>query len=108
EPVKEARLARALALQARLADAFRARQVGRTVEVLVEGRAKRGDGLTGRTRTNLVVNFPGDPALAGRLVPVYVTEALPHSLRGLPVGQGGGGPACAGPATQALDRKSTR
>ncbi|HEY8371081.1 MAG TPA: tRNA (N6-isopentenyl adenosine(37)-C2)-methylthiotransferase MiaB [Thermodesulfobacteriota bacterium] len=102
EPVKEARLARALALQARLADAFRARQVGRTVEVLVEGRAKRGDGLTGRTRTNLVVNFPGDPALVGRLVPVYVTEALPHSLRGLPVGQGGGGPACAGPATQAF------
>ncbi len=82
EPVKDERLARALALETRLAGAFRARQVGRTVEVLVEGPARKGSGLAGRTRTNLVVNFPGDPALAGRLVTVRITEALSHSLRG--------------------------
>ncbi|HWP35069.1 MAG TPA: tRNA (N6-isopentenyl adenosine(37)-C2)-methylthiotransferase MiaB, partial [Thermodesulfobacteriota bacterium] len=89
EPVKEARLARVLAVQRRLADAFRARYVGREVEVLVEGTARKGGGgdLTGRTRTNLIVNFPGDPALIGRLVRVRVTAALPHSLRGeLPAG----------------------
>lgn len=84
ESVKEARLARVLAVQRRLADAFRARQVGRDLEVLVEGTAKKGaDGnLTGRTRTNLIVNFPGEPSLVGRLVVVRITEALPHSLRG--------------------------
>jgi tRNA-2-methylthio-N6-dimethylallyladenosine synthase len=102
EPVKEARLARALALQGRLADAFRARQVGRRLAVLVEGRARKGGGLTGRTRTNLVVNFPGDAALVGRLVPVLVTESLPHSLRGREAATGGSAPACADPATQAF------
>jgi tRNA-2-methylthio-N6-dimethylallyladenosine synthase len=88
EAVKEARLARALELVRRLADRFRTRQVGRTLEVLVEGRARRGEDLAGRTRTNLVVNFPGDPALVGRLVPVRVTEALAHSLRGVAAGGG--------------------
>ncbi len=84
ESVKEARLARVLKVQRRLADAFRARQVGRDLEVLVEGVAKKGSGgdLTGRTRTNLIVNFPGDPSLVGRLAVVRITEALPHSLRG--------------------------
>jgi tRNA-2-methylthio-N6-dimethylallyladenosine synthase len=82
EPVKEVRLARALDVQRRLADAFRARQVGRALEVLVEGRAKKGSDLTGRTRTNLIVNVPGEAALIGRTAVVQITEALPHSLRG--------------------------
>ena len=36
----------------------------------------------GRTECNRVVNFDGDPALIGKFVMVYITEALPNSLRG--------------------------
>jgi tRNA-2-methylthio-N6-dimethylallyladenosine synthase len=56
---------------------------GRTVEVLVEGRGRKG-GVQGRTRTNKVVNFPGDLA-PGRFVDVLVTGAHPHHLTGEPV-----------------------
>ncbi|UCF80290.1 MAG: tRNA (N6-isopentenyl adenosine(37)-C2)-methylthiotransferase MiaB [Acidobacteriota bacterium] len=56
---------------------------GRTEEVLVEDSSKRGGGaLTGRTEANYVVNFPGDAALVGRLVPVRIERANPNSLWG--------------------------
>ena len=51
--------------------------------VLVEGPSrKRGAQLCGRTENNRVVNFDGDPALAGSFVDVTITEALANSLRG--------------------------
>jgi tRNA-2-methylthio-N6-dimethylallyladenosine synthase len=53
---------------------------GRTVEVLVEGRGRKG-GAQGRTRTNKVVNFESD-AGAGDFVDVLVTRAHPHHLSG--------------------------
>ncbi len=56
---------------------------GRVEEVLVEGRSKQSDrDVTGRTRSNKIVNFPGDLALTGKLIPVRLTKAFPHSLRG--------------------------
>lgn len=56
---------------------------GEVVEVLVEGRSKKGErDLTGRTRSNKIVNFEGDLDLAGRLVSVKILKAYPHSLRG--------------------------
>lgn len=59
--------------------------VGRTVQVLVEGPSRAGDGqLTGRTRTNRIVNFtpaPG-PEPRGRLLDVRITRAMPHCLLG--------------------------
>jgi len=56
---------------------------GRVVEVLVEGRSKQGvQDVTGRTRSNKIVNFKGDVDLVGRLVHVQITKAYPHSLRG--------------------------
>jgi tRNA-2-methylthio-N6-dimethylallyladenosine synthase len=60
------------------------RLCGRTVEVLVDGRSRRNsDELQGRTRCNRVVNFAGDDTVAvGDVVPIRITEALPHSLRG--------------------------
>ncbi|MFN3630952.1 MAG: TRAM domain-containing protein, partial [Casimicrobiaceae bacterium] len=62
------------------------RLVGRTECVLVEARAKRGEGdLAGRTENNRVINFPGGPEgerLIGQYVQVRVTEAMAHSLRG--------------------------
>lgn len=59
---------------------------GETVEVLVEGRSKRNENrLTGRTRTNKVVNFDApftEDGLVGRLVNVRIEEVLPFSLLG--------------------------
>jgi len=50
---------------------------------LVEGRSKQSDqDVTGRTRSNKIVNFPGDMNLAGKLVSVKILKAYPHSLRG--------------------------
>jgi tRNA-2-methylthio-N6-dimethylallyladenosine synthase len=38
--------------------------------------------LMGRTQCNRIVNFAGSPQLAGRMVDLRITQALPHSLRG--------------------------
>lgn len=55
----------------------------RVEDVLVEGvsRASTAD-LTGRTRGNKIVNFAGDADLIGKTVPVRITGAHIHSLRG--------------------------
>jgi len=52
-------------------------------EVLVEGRSRNSPHkMTGRTRCNRIVNFPGNHELAGELVKVKITEGLQNSLRG--------------------------
>jgi tRNA-2-methylthio-N6-dimethylallyladenosine synthase len=59
------------------------RYLGKTVEVLVEGRSERSpDRLTARTRTNKIVNFVADENLVGRLVDVQIDSANPWALRG--------------------------
>jgi len=56
---------------------------GRVEEVLVEGRSKQSDqDVTGRTRSNKIVNFEGNLELLGKLVYVRIKKACPHSLRG--------------------------
>jgi tRNA-2-methylthio-N6-dimethylallyladenosine synthase len=51
--------------------------------VLVEGQSKQSDrDVTGRTRSNKIVNFEGDSTLAGKLVSILILKAYPHSLRG--------------------------
>ena len=81
--VKKARLQR---LQATIeANARRISQamVGTVQTVLVDSVSRRNDAeIAGRTENNRVVNFPGHPRLIGRFVQVYITEALPNSLRG--------------------------
>jgi tRNA-2-methylthio-N6-dimethylallyladenosine synthase len=61
-------------------------EVGKTSEVLVEGVSKRNPNrLTGRTRTNKVVNFDSplpEDDLVGQLVPVHIQQAFPASLMG--------------------------
>ncbi|MFI5147399.1 MAG: tRNA (N6-isopentenyl adenosine(37)-C2)-methylthiotransferase MiaB [Vicinamibacteria bacterium] len=57
--------------------------VGSRQRVLVTGRSARdAHELAARTGNNRVVNFAGDPALAGHYVDVVVSAALAHSLRG--------------------------
>ena len=83
ERVKQDRLATLQGIQKEIT--LQKNQVleGSTQEVLAEGRSKQSDrDLTGRTRSNKVVNFEGDLNLTGTLVPVRITRAYPHSLRG--------------------------
>jgi tRNA-2-methylthio-N6-dimethylallyladenosine synthase len=55
-------------------------QVGRIVEVLVEGTGRKG-GVQGRTRTNRLVHLPGKIA-PGTFVEATVVSAHPHHLVG--------------------------
>ncbi len=62
---------------------------GKVEDVLVEGFSKndRTD-VTGRTRTNKIVNFKGDIDLVGKTVPVKITQAYMHSLWGELISKG--------------------
>jgi len=82
--VKADRNSRLLATAAQAAAARSARLAGQTVEVLVDGRAKKNEHeLAGRTRCNRVVNFEADTRVAvGDVVAIRITDVLPHSLRG--------------------------
>jgi tRNA-2-methylthio-N6-dimethylallyladenosine synthase len=81
---KQQRLAR---LQAQLdaqALSISRQMVGSVQRVLVERHAKKDSReLAGRTENNRWVNFAGPASLLQRFVDVEVTEARPHSLRGL-------------------------
>lgn len=75
-PVKLDRLNRLIQLQNRITCEINAGQVGRLYEVLVECRSSKNERmLSGRTRQNKTVNFPGDASLIGKLVQVETTEA---------------------------------
>ena len=56
--------------------------VGQTFEVLVEGYQPRLGQAVGRTTSNRVLNFPGEPADIGCYRQVKVTSAGPNSLVG--------------------------
>jgi tRNA-2-methylthio-N6-dimethylallyladenosine synthase len=61
-------------LQNRITAEKHREMVGAEVEVLVEGIDKKNSGsLEGRTRTNFILHFPGDPAFIGRMVRVKIT-----------------------------------
>ena len=84
--VKKERLQRLIALQEGIALEKNQARVGQTFPVLVEGAAKYPEGFaSGRTPGDIIVNFPGDATqLTGHIVPVTITEASSHSLRGEP------------------------
>lgn len=64
------------------------RYLDKTVEVLVEGPSTRNpERLTGRTRTNKIVNFEGTHDAIGKLVDVHIQSASPWALRGHRAGQ---------------------
>ena len=83
QQVKLERLQRLQALITRQARRISRSMVHSSQRVLVERRARRGEGLVaGRTGNNRWVNFDGPVSLIGRFVDVVITEALPNSLRG--------------------------
>ncbi len=56
---------------------------GKEEEVLIEGASKGNEEeMTGRTRTNRIVNLPGEDGMKGKTVPVKIVRAYMHSLRG--------------------------
>jgi len=84
DDVKARRNAMILEIAGRVA-AARSRQLeGRVMPVLVDGTSRKSPReAAGRTRCNRVVNVDTEGRdLLGRVVPVRITQALPHSLRG--------------------------
>jgi tRNA-2-methylthio-N6-dimethylallyladenosine synthase len=79
--IKHQRFERLAATQ----DGFTARSlekvVGSDVEVLIEGPARRGDMLSGRTRGHQVVLMQRT-GVAGPIASVHIDAAGKHSLRG--------------------------
>jgi tRNA-2-methylthio-N6-dimethylallyladenosine synthase len=87
DPVPEAekreRLQAIIDQQERISAEINARLVGQTVEVLVEGEARRGGGdLTGKTPQFKAVVFPAADVRVGDRVAVQVESSTAHSLRG--------------------------
>ena len=83
EQVKGRRLAELQAAQKEITLERNQALVGKRVQVLVEGLSRRyHEQLTGRTRTNKIVNFTGPEGLIGELVEPLILEAWANSLRG--------------------------
>ena len=83
ETVKTERLLELQSVQAAIQKQRFQRYIGRELEVLVEGKAARGESqLTGHSSCNKVVNFVAPMELIGQLVRVRITSATPNSLIG--------------------------
>jgi tRNA-2-methylthio-N6-dimethylallyladenosine synthase len=83
--IKKERVMALQATQYAIAKAINFSMIGRRVEVLVEGPSKTDpDYLCGRTRTNKVVVFPGDPDSVGCLTDVRIESANTFTLFGVP------------------------
>jgi len=62
---------------------FSEAMIGTDQPIVVTGPSRKNpDKLSGRTENNRVVNFVGSPDLIGQLINVYITDALPNSLKG--------------------------
>ena len=80
---KVRRLNEIIALQNQLSLASNQREIGKTVEVLVEGFSKRSkEDMYGRTSQYKTVVFPRTDQKVGDLVNVHVLEASAATLRG--------------------------
>ena len=83
EAVQHERLDRLIRVQERATASRLAQQVDSVQEVLVEGASRRREGfLAGRTGRGMTVNFPGDAALVGKIVPVRILGTGANTLRG--------------------------
>jgi tRNA-2-methylthio-N6-dimethylallyladenosine synthase len=83
--VKAARLQEVIALQEEHTRAAHTAQVGRRVEVLVGGLARRNDRLVGRSEHSYNTLLPLDCGKAGDLVAAVVRASTGHSLVAEPI-----------------------
>lgn len=88
--VKKDRLERLIALQDRITKEIYAAENGRTHQVMVEGKAKKFDQLSGKSRTDKTVVFDGPERLIGSLVDVLIHDGSGHTLIGEVVTQEAG------------------
>ena len=83
EEEKVRRLNEIIALQTQLSLECNQREIGKTVEVLVEGYSKRSkEDMYGRTSQYKTVVFPREGRQIGELVKVVITEASAATLKG--------------------------
>ena len=84
EHIKDERLKEVQKLQDEISLKKMNSYIGKTVEVLAEGKSKKNKAeLTGRTRCYKIVNFKGEsPDIIGKLINVNITSASRNSLRG--------------------------
>jgi len=81
--VKTRRLNEIIALQNKLSLAKNKKDVGKTFEVLIEGRSKKSESqLSGRNSQNKVVVFTDDKHKAGDYVMVKITGCTSATLKG--------------------------
>ena len=86
DDVAQARLERLISLVREIAAAKNLSEIGRTVEVLIHKRARRGELLQARTDTNKVVLIPGPEEWVGRYLRVALTGTTGATFTGFPVG----------------------
>ena len=83
DDIKHERFDRLVEIVNDLARKSNLKQIGREVEVLVEGLSKnREDILSGRTKTHKLIHFPGTEELIGQVVKVKINEAKSFNLSG--------------------------
>jgi len=83
EDEKTRRIVALQALQRDIQLEINERLVGRVEDVLVDSASRRrSTELSGRTSSNVVVNLPGEASWIGRVLPVRIERAGPHSVRG--------------------------
>jgi len=81
---KKRRLQKLIEVQNEISKKKNLKYIGESVEVLVEGYSKTNpEKLTGRTRTNKIVNFIGGEDLIGQLVNIRIDSAKTWSLEGV-------------------------
>ena len=80
---KTRRIVALQALQREIQIEINAALVGQTEDVLIDSASRRrATELSGRTSANVVVNLPGDASWIGRVLPVRIERAGPHSVWG--------------------------
>ena len=87
EEEKSSRLSTILSIQNEISERKNKALVGTIQEIFVEGGAFAPNGKgsarqTGRTRTNKIVHLKSENNIAGKFIPVLITEGLQHSLKG--------------------------
>jgi tRNA-2-methylthio-N6-dimethylallyladenosine synthase len=88
QETKDSRITELVAVQNDITQKINKTIVGKVQEVLVEGTSpKAKDKLTGRTRTDRVVNFDDDGHVPGDLVMVKISSAGTFTLRGEIIGR---------------------
>jgi tRNA-2-methylthio-N6-dimethylallyladenosine synthase len=83
EDEKTRRIVALQALQRDIQTGLNEQMVGRTEDVLIDSASRRRfTEISGRTSSNVVVNLPGDASWIGRVLPVRIERAGPHSVWG--------------------------